>query len=59
MIAFIIAVFLSFLLYFGFSAISGLAIFGRNSDIIDQMGILYHYNSMSKGLIDSRDVIYF
>lgn len=58
-IAFIIAVFLSFLLYFGFSAISGLAIFGRNSDIIDQMGILYHYNSMSKGLIDSRDVIYF
>jgi ABC-2 type transport system permease protein len=57
--AFIIAVFLSFLLYFGFSAISGLGIFGGNADIIDQMGILYHYNSMSKGLIDSRDVIYF
>lgn len=57
--AFIIAVFLSFLLYFGFNAISGLGIFGGNADIIDQMGILYHYNSMSKGLIDSRDVIYF
>jgi ABC-2 type transport system permease protein len=57
--AFIIAVFLSFLLYFGFDAISGLGIFGGNADIIGQMGILYHYNSMSKGLIDSRDVIYF
>jgi ABC-2 type transport system permease protein len=26
---------------------------------IDQLGILYHYNTLSKGLIDSRDVIYF
>jgi ABC-2 type transport system permease protein len=57
--AFIIAVFLSFLFYFGFNAISGLGMFGGNADIIDQMGILYHYNSMSKGLIDSRDIIYF
>ena len=57
--AFIIAVFLSFFLYFGFNAISGLGIFSGLADIIDQLGILYHYNSMSKGLIDSRDVIYF
>jgi len=57
--AFIIAVFLSFILYFGFSAISGIELFSGISDVIDQLGILYHYSSMSKGLIDSRDVIYF
>jgi hypothetical protein len=26
---------------------------------IKQMGILSHYESLSKGLLDSRDVIYF
>jgi ABC-2 type transport system permease protein len=57
--AFIIGVFLCFFLYFGFNAISGLEIFHSISDVIDQLGIIYHYNSMSKGLIDSRDVVYF
>lgn len=57
--AFIIAVFLCFFLYFGFNAISTIGIFSNISDLIDQIGILYHYNSMSKGLIDTRDLIYF
>lgn len=57
--AFVIAVFLCFFLYFGFNAISGLGIFIRYAGVIDQIGILYHYNSMSKGLIDTRDLIYF
>ena len=57
--AFIIGVFLCFFLFVGFNSISGLGIFRDISDRIDQLGIIYHYNSMSKGLIDSRDVIYF
>lgn len=57
--AFIIAVFLCFFLYFGFDAISSVSIFSGVSDFIEQIGILYHYNSMSKGLIDTRDLIYF
>lgn len=57
--AFIIAVFLCFFLYFGFNAVSGVGMFRSISDSIDQLGILYHYNSMSKGLIDTRDLIYF
>ena len=57
--AFIIGVFLCFFLFVGFNSISGLWIFRDISDMIDQLGIIYHYNSMSKGLIDSRDVIYF
>lgn len=58
-IAFVIAVFLCFFLYFGFNAISTIGAFGSATDLIDQIGIMYHYNSMSKGLIDTRDLIYF
>ncbi|MCG8310317.1 MAG: gliding motility-associated ABC transporter permease subunit GldF [Cytophagales bacterium] len=57
--AFIVAVFLCFFLYFGFNAISGLSALRNVSDSIDQIGILYHYNSMSKGLIDTRNLVYF
>ncbi|MCK5701896.1 MAG: gliding motility-associated ABC transporter permease subunit GldF [Cyclobacteriaceae bacterium] len=57
--AFVIAVFLCFFFYFGFSAISTVGLFSGNADLIEQIGILYHYNSMSKGLIDTRDLIYF
>lgn len=57
--AFIIAVFMCFILYFGFNAISSVGGLGSMGDVIDQIGILYHYNSMSKGLIDTRDIIYF
>lgn len=57
--AFIIAVFLCFFLYFGFDAISGIGLLRGVADVIDQLGILYHYNSMSKGLIDTRDLVYF
>lgn len=57
--AFIIAVFLCFFLYFGFNAISSIGLFSGFSDTVDQLGILYHYNSMSKGLIDTRDLVYF
>lgn len=57
--AFVIAVFLCFFFYFGFNAISSVGLFSGNADLIDQIGILYHYNSMSKGLIDTRNLIYF
>jgi len=57
--AFVIAVFLCFFLYFGFNAISTISALGGSADLIDQIGIMYHYNSMSKGLIDTRDLIYF
>lgn len=55
-VSFILAAFLCFLIYTGFDS---LATFGNNALLIKQLGILYHYDSLSKGLIDSRDVIYF
>ncbi|PJA06929.1 MAG: gliding motility-associated ABC transporter permease subunit GldF [Flavobacteriales bacterium CG_4_10_14_0_2_um_filter_32_8] len=58
-ISFIVAVFLSFFCYVGFESISSLAYFGGIDDIIVKLGINEHYVSMSRGVIDTRDVIYF
>ena len=58
-VAFIIAIFASFLMYMGFEFISGLAGSGQTGYFISRIGIGYHYNSISRGVIDSRDLLYF
>lgn len=58
-IAFIIAVFLSFIFFIGFDFISSLELFGPVDLLIMKLGINEHYASMSRGVIDSRDAIYF
>ncbi|MBL7841848.1 MAG: gliding motility-associated ABC transporter permease subunit GldF [Cyclobacteriaceae bacterium] len=58
-VAFILAAFLCFLVFSGFESISTLNVWSSNTLFIKQLGILYHYEALSKGLIDSRDVIYF
>ncbi len=57
--AFVLAVFLSFLIFEGFQSLSEINVWGKVSVIISKLGIAHHYNSMSKGLIDSRDLLYF
>ncbi len=58
-IAFILAVFGSYLLYAGFAALASVNVWGRLAYPLSQLGIAYHYGTISKGLIDSRDVLYF
>lgn len=58
-ISFITAVFLCFIIFTGFSSIASLEIWGKFSLLIEQLGVLYHYRAMSKGLLDTRDIIYF
>lgn len=58
-ISFIMAVFLCFIIYTGFSSVASLDVWGRFSLYIEQLGIMYHYRAMSKGLLDTRDLIYF
>ena len=58
-VAFILAVFLSFLMYLGFEFLSGIAESGSTVFLISRLGISYHYNSISRGVIDSRDILYF
>lgn len=58
-VAFIIAVFISFMVYSGLRSIASIDIWGKYSNAIDKLGIIYHYNAMSRGLIDSRNIVYF
>ncbi len=58
-IAFILAVFLCFILFTGFSSLAGLGGDGPVGYYVAQLGILYHYEAMSRGLIDSRNLVYF
>lgn len=58
-VSFIIAVFLCFICYTGFDFFSALNFFGSIDEVIVKLGIMEHYVSMSRGVIDTRDVIYF
>lgn len=58
-VAFISAVFLSFFFYVGFEQISNFFSFPGLDSIILQLGINEHYVSMSRGVIDTRDLLYF
>lgn len=58
-VAFMMALIISGFLLMGFDLIAGLALFGKIDLFIMSLGIQSHYASMSRGVIDSRDVLYF
>jgi ABC-2 type transport system permease protein len=58
-IAFIIALLIAFFFYMGFDLLSGMWVFSRIDTFIMDLGINAHYRSMSRGVIDTRDIIYF
>lgn len=59
-VAFILGAFLCFVFHWAFSFLSSLPIFsGQIDSVINKIGINYHYSSISRGVLDSRDVIYF
>ncbi|MDR3705035.1 MAG: gliding motility-associated ABC transporter permease subunit GldF [Paludibacteraceae bacterium] len=58
-ISFILAMFLCFFFYNGFDLVGSLFTSGKVISAISAFGINAHYESMSRGVIDSRDVIYF
>ncbi len=58
-LAFILSVFLCGFLYLGFDLIYSMALFGKVDLFIQQLGMANHYSSMSRGVIDTRDLIYF
>ena len=59
-VAFIVTALALALLYYGFTAISQLDIVESSADyFIELIGIESHYRSISRGVLDTRDVIYF
>jgi len=58
-ISFVVAVVLSFFFYYGFELLTGFFTSGQSIQFLDSLGIHAHYKSMSRGVIDSRDLLYF
>jgi ABC-2 type transport system permease protein len=54
-VAFISAVFICFMFYIGFEGLSDFL----SSPIIEEFGMNFHFKSISRGVIDTRDIIYF
>ncbi len=58
-VSFIVAVLVSLFLYYGFEAMASFSFFGNFDASIQNLGMREHMNSLSKGVIDTRDLIYF
>lgn len=58
-LAFIFSVFLCGFIFIGFQLIYKIALFGKIDLFIQQLGMAAHYESISRGVVDTRDLIYF
>jgi len=59
LVSFLVAVVISFIFLFGFDLFAGLYSDGSLHNNIVKLGMYSHYQSMMRGVIDSRDLIYF
>ncbi|MBT8245630.1 MAG: gliding motility-associated ABC transporter permease subunit GldF [Winogradskyella sp.] len=57
-VAFIVAIFICFIFYFGFDGITSYNLFGSGFNL-ENFGMSSHYKSISRGVIDTRDLLYF
>ena len=58
-VSFLLAIIISAFLYLGFELLYSLELFGPVDLFIKSLGISAHYSSVSRGVVDTRDVIYF
>ena len=58
-VSFLLAMLISFFLFTGFDLITATDLFGNLDTFLVRMGINEHYRSISRGVIDTRDLIYF
>jgi ABC-2 type transport system permease protein len=56
-VAFIISVFMCFFFYFGFDGLASIS--PVHSTMIKALGMQDHFKSMGRGVIDTRDILYF
>ena len=58
-VAFILGVFFSFLMYFGIEQVASYDLFGSYDSVVLKLGMFEHYLSISRGVVDTRDLLYF
>lgn len=56
-LAFVLGVFLCFLLYFGFSALADLQV-GDFAYWVEELSLSFHYINLSRGVVDSTDIFF-
>ena len=56
-VAFVLGVFLCFVLYFGLTALAGM-VPGQWAYWVEEFSLSYRYASLSRGVIDSRDLFF-
>ena len=58
-VAFLIAIVCNSIIYYGFDVLSNISFLQNWDFFISNLGITKHYGRMSKGVLDSRDIMYF
>lgn len=58
-VAFILAMFLSWLFYDGFTLLGSFNLMGKFDSLIQYCGISYHYEAIKRGVIDTKNIVYF
>jgi len=58
-VSFLLAAFFSLFMCYGFEQLAALLTMGKAGKVLVSLGIIEHYRSMSRGVIDTRDVVYF
>ncbi|MBU2018824.1 MAG: gliding motility-associated ABC transporter permease subunit GldF [Bacteroidetes bacterium] len=58
-VAFILAMFICWLFYDGFNLLGSYKLLGSFDTVFQYIGISFHYDSIKKGIIDTKDIIYF
>lgn len=58
-VSFILAMFLSWFMFMGLDLLAVFSQFGGLDLILRNMGIMEHYDSIQRGVLDTRDLIYF
>ena len=58
-VAFVVGALLSAVMYLGFESVYNMGILGGADLFVRRLGVANHYESISRGVVDSRDVLYF
>ena len=58
-VSFVLAVVISLIITWGFDQLATVFNSGSVEFMVSKLGLLYHYESISRGVLDSRDLIYF
>lgn len=57
--AYVLAVFLNFVLFYAFESLASYNLLGTADYYVQKFGMLVHFQQLLKGILDTRDLIYF